>query len=1038
MSALPGSSIIPIYASVPSGPIGPAGPVGPAGITGITGGSTIGSTGPTGSGIVGISYQSSGISFQISDGRKLYLQFAGITGVSFINGIPQSVVIGRGLTRGNPALHGHSILYSYVDSFDSNNQVVVQPYFANFNKTNDEVFLKLRTLEANGRALVGISADSSYIYLVGKTYDNRSIGNTGEILYKSDGLMVAIDGSFYNDQFNLLDVPMAADRYAVAVNNANNLFVNIQNENLIPRDIIATQLISGISGPSGFGFFNFSKLNFTIDNNNHILSTEALGYATRLFLGKAASFFSDANSSTYEFNSSLFFSDMQPVNFTPQIINASNMGSCCLCEKNTTEIKCLDYVNSAYCTNIGGSFNTTSCLDRISSGDCFAEGACCVNGKCINSSLDKCIQFKGSFFPGEVCAGRQNQSSHFTCPNTCPVPVPGTGRCCYRGFCFDLKESECSSIPDATFTANATCTSVDHDTNCCIGLLGACCTKIDDNYECTQKTANQCSNQNGIFHGIASKCEEIQCCGTNFIQDYFNDDTGCKITTVEPCLPIGSKVGGGYLVGVIGMPSPCSPYSDPLGAYGQPLMCRVLPRGEVNGTNGYLWNWKNCGGIRNSALGASGAFASDVNIEYFVRTKSSSGIDLSYTNNALNKCLLKYGTPYIQQTLTDITTLQGINTTVKWNDMVQYVNSPEYNAANGRFSYPIGPDGDLNYIIAEKHSDSSPLYKYLASQVYGSNSVHMLWALIVAPEDAYEGNNLSWGMEEGRARIGSFNDEPITTFAVDGLLSTRMFDSSSKNNPRLWFRGEGNQDLKAYDRFCFYNGFNIAKRSNWRFSVVESAIETNIQLFSEKYADLWENNNPQNSCTRQVSLLNETQYKGYNDWYIPSIVELNYINNNIVELNSQILVNGDTPLQSGSNIEYWSSTSVCYLKNWSSGDHLDFKKYELEELATELNKNETFNFKKNMFSGLNDKTAYELSLNVCAGENMITQKFAGSNTPSSNDGLMQSRSRRNGAAKFRPVRRIPIILGCVDQNIESILNDAYFSNCPSCPGECSQ
>lgn len=1017
MSAFPGSSPIPIYASVIPAAIGIQGDTGPDGPIGITGEALNGRTGATGPGIVAVYYASSGISFENFNSTKFYVQFSGNAGVSFIGGIPQSVIVARGLTSGPVATRGHSVLYSYVDIFEARNQVVIQPNFSGYDPTNDEVALKIRTFEAAGGALKGISADGSYIYLVGQTYAFNSIGNTGEILYKANNLMFAVDGSVYNPQTQLLSVALAADRHPVH-----------NNQNIgIPTYTFSNQNISGLSGATGFAFFSVNYGQFAINNNNYQLVEDPAISETRLNLGVTGS-----DNLTFKFAGIQY---NKQSTFIPQIVESDSIGSCCFCESDTTEIGCLDYVSRDYCRNVGGSFNTTSCINRISSGDCYAEGACCVNGKCINSSLEKCSEFNGTFFPGEICSGEQNASSYFTCPNTCPGSV-NTGRCCYRGYCFDLTNVECSAIPGAVFTPGTLCVSETNDPACCQGLAGACCKKVNGEYICSQELPDICSSGGGIFHGPGTLCEEVECCGTNFIQEYFNASTSCRANTIQPCLPIGTKIGGGYLVGIIGMPSPCSSYGNPLGAYGQPLICRVLPRGQVSGSGAFTWNLKNCGGPNGAILGSTNALATDVNIQYFIRTKSSIGIDLDYQNNGVNKCLLKYGVPYIQQTLTDSTLIEGTPTTVRWNDPIQYVGSTEYNASNGRFAYPVGGDIDLNYLIPES-SQYSDLYRELASQYYGENSVHMLWALIVAPEDAYNGNNLSWGMSEGRARLQGFNSEPITTFAVDGLLATRIFDETSKINPRLWFRGGGNTDLKAYDRFSFFTT-EISKRSNWNFSVVESAIETDIQVFSEKYAEMWEANNPQNSCTRQISILNQQEYLGYNDWYIPSIVELNYINNNIVDLNNQMLLNGDSPMNLNNSSDYWSSTSVCYLNSWSSSDHLDYRSYILQEKAvTDICKNSKFEFYKENFSGLNDKSAYELTLNVCAGEYMLTQKFAPETELSSNAGLVQSKTRAAGAAKLRPVRRIPIVIGCANENIIQLLQPSYFSSCESCPGDCS-
>jgi hypothetical protein len=479
------------------------------------------------------------------------------------------------------------------------------------------------------------------------------------------------------------------------------------------------------------------------------------------------------------------------------------------------------------------------------------------------------------------------------------------------------------------------------------------------------------------------------------------------------------------------MPSPCSSYGNPLVAYGQPLACRVHPRGSVVGPNSFYWNFKNCGGANGSALGAFGAYASDVNFEYFLRTKSSDTVNLNYADNALNKCLLKFGTPYIQQTYKDITSIQGVQTTVQWLDNIQYVGSIEYNLSNGFFAYPVGgAEVSLNYIIPEKHSNESPNYKYLAEKYYGANNIHMLWALIVAPDDAYSSSNLIWGMEEGRARLEGYNEEAITSFAVDGLLMTRIFDESSKENPNLWFRdpqGTG-KDLKAYDRFAFYNPTNITKRTNWNLSVVENTIETNINVFKQNYSEMWDTHNPENSCTKQISILNQTSYEGYNDWYIPSITELNYIYENVDVINAGILVNNEQLIDI--NGDYWSSTTVSYLKSWSASNHLDYTSYQIEETPTSQNKNSKYRFIASDFSGLNDKKAYELSLNVSAGENMLVQSFVQNGN---NAGLVSSKNRKLFGAKLRPVRRIPIIIGSSSDDIQSILDSYNFSNCNSCP-----
>ena len=1005
MSAFPGSSVIPVSAIITEGPRGFTGITGPTGNRGPTGESLRGFTGPTGIGIIGVTYVvGGGISFTNSRGNTLYASFSGITGTSYDGETPRGILLATGLTQ-----LGYSVLYSYVDSYVLNNEAIVEPNSPDINPISGQTALYVRTLEFSGSALKGKSADSSYIYLDGKTFGAaRPIGNTGEILYVSGAnAFKSVDQSKYTEATNLLSVALGPDRHPIH-----------NNQNVQTGTFVFGQNISGFSGPTGYAFFQNDFGQFSINNNKYQSAETQKKSDVTLQIGTTGS-----DSLTFKFFGVTFDSANK---FTPQIQTDDNFGSCCFCQSDTTEIKCLDYVSNSYCVEVGGSFSTSSCLNRISSGDCYNEGACCVNGKCINTSLEKCVQYKGTFFPGEVCAASGQDSSYFTCPNTCDVIDPTKGKCCFRGFCFDLTKFECDSLPGAKFNPGVCESPVDQ--TCCGDLIGACCEKSGSEYNCRQKHPSQCT---GIFHGANTQCAEVECCGKNFIETYFNSSTDCRLTSNQPCLPIGTKIGGGYLVGVVGMPSPCSSYGNPLVAYGQPLACRVHPRGSVVGPNSFYWNFKNCGGANGSALGAFGAYASDVNFEYFLRTKSSDTVNLNYADNALNKCLLKFGTPYIQQTYKDITSIQGVQTTVQWLDNIQYVGSIEYNLSNGFFAYPVGgAEVSLNYIIPEKHSNESPNYKYLAEKYYGANNIHMLWALIVAPDDAYSSSNVIWGMEEGRARLEGYNEEPITSFAVDGLLMTRIFDESSKENPNLWFRdsqGTG-KDLKAYDRFAFYNPTNITKRTNWNLSVVENTIETNINVFKQNYSEMWDTNNPQNSCTKQISILNQTSYEGYNDWYIPSITELNYIYENVDAINASILVNSEQLIDT--NSDYWSSTTVSYLKSWSASNHLDYTSYQIEETPTSQNKNSKYRFIASDFSGLNDKKAYELSLNVSAGENMLVQSFVQNGN---NAGLVSSKNRKLFGAKLRPVRRIPIIIGSSSDDIQSILDSYNFSNCNSCP-----
>ena len=64
-----------------------------------------------------------------------------------------------------------------------------------------------------------------------------------------------------------------------------------------------------------------------------------------------------------------------------------------------------------------------------------------------------------------------------------------------------------------------------------------------------------------------------------------------------------------------------------------------------------------------------------------------------------------------------------------------------------------------------------------------------------------------------------------------------------------------------------------------------SEIESDINEFKYQYSKMWDFRNTESTAVRQISLWNQQNKYGYDDWYIPSITELNYIAYNFDKLN---------------------------------------------------------------------------------------------------------------------------------------------------------
>jgi len=431
----------------------------------------------------------------------------------------------------------------------------------------------------------------------------------------------------------------------------------------------------------------------------------------------------------------------------------------------------------------------------------------------------------------------------------------------------------------------------------------------------------------------------------------------------------------------------------------------IFPRGNFN--NVPTWYLKTCKGTDGTTnIGA---------IDYFART-----YPLTLPKNALDsRCMLKAGVPFVQQAYA----LNGIT----WPSELLFEGGHEYTKNRGAYAYSLVGSG-----LAVEYLDGSEnnLYRYLASKVYGQNDIQIMWALIVAPEDVELGSGtrtLSWGMMQGCHYPNSSGvpqeivNEEIPTYPVDGLLTTRLHDATSKQNPDYWFRGT--TDANAYNRFSFGNG--VA----WDYGTNKTSITTDKNAFKTAYSKMWDKKNPLDSALRQISNINESSLYGYNDWYIPSAIELNYVYSNLSTLNASLAVNGDQIL---GGLEYWSSTSVSRLSSWNNADPLDKDSYQLEGISNQIEPylSNTRITSNNSF-GLTEDGAYKFTMAVSNGEKMLTQIFNSEETDQL--GRMISRNRNSKIANLRPVRRIPLVVTCGGfYYSNNILNNYWKSGSTGC------
>lgn len=1020
-----GSSNIVMQYSGVTGFTGNTGPTGPTGSTGPTGGSIIGYTGNTGYGITGATSTSAGyVTFYIGNTGSVTLGVTGPVGSDSSN----SFIVLLGPTLG-------STLFSPFYTTDG------------FEKTTNKIEIsadenpKIKSIKftsLNGE-IQSVTEGANQIVVRGKTFAVYPMGNTGELLFLKNGVAIGARETKWDDSINQLTVSFDTFRQLIQ-GNTGNIWSLGSSQNFTTYSLFAQAITGGFTAGKSQIIEKWNG-DFSFQSNNGIYSIPetTFGIEQKYFFGQSG------GSNIQLLPRGITFTKGSN-QFLPQLLTDDKLGSCCFCLQGETDKKCFDYVNRDYCINIGGQFGTKPCVERMGTSDCFPEGACCVNGKCVNTDVESCVKYGGVFFPDELCSTTVIEGeSAFSCPDACSF---GLGSCCYKGKCLDLNEAECNAIPDTVFVRGKSCSELpqiklppdnaSYDFCCKVtNFVGACCTygSGSDSTCVGGKSPKDCADMNGIFMGFGTSCEEINCCGVSYSPEYYKESSSCRLTTNDPCNPTGTRIGGGYLVAIIGAPNSCTTFSQPQVAMGEPLECLCNPRGQVYGEGAESWKFSNC-------LPYSGDSANSFGVEYydrkfFVRTHPRIPTLKIYAN----KCLLKAGAPYITQ-LVEGTTSLGTN--VSWPNEAFFEGTDTYQP-NMFTSF----DNQTCNVMVEAIGLGTPpsaLYKYLAEKFYGRRAIHTSWALIMAPRDLYVNyagttfEFMKWSdMFESRVGPGSelnkpnYFLEPIATSPVDGLLNTRLHDAYSKYKPEFWFRdydGDG-IDENAYNRFVSQNV------NQWDLveGVVKKDIETNKQEFEYYYSQLWEKLNPENTAIRQISKANDSNFYGYDDWYIPSIVEMNYISNYVDTLNTAILSEGEDDHEilkysnypNTENSKYWTSTSVCRIESWNTNNHTVKDLYQIESTA-DRNLNSKTRFKSGNF-GLSDSEAFDLSHQICNGQKMLAVDLF--RTANNRWGFIRSMDRQS-LCRVRPVRRIPIVIGCADVEIINAYEEYDFQKCPSC------
>lgn len=352
------------------GPTGPTGETGPSSTLGNTG-----NTGSTGAGIilVGVNYP---------DGLSLYLNNGlvfGVTGVSGNTATTEESRIRSDFSLRPLSITSINTLFSGITvSGGASRQSGFTLFFT--------------SLSGKGGLSLYYSGDDLVFH--GITTSNKSLGATGSIL-----------GAYGNTAFGLMDTAgnpvFKYTETTVGITTGHllsgtiNQFIQIKNItgitniNLTPPASVR-EYLKQLSNTSSYIFNNINQQSSVTEwTNRFYYNTTYSGVTTTI------------GTTFGEYPSRVFRSDSlaePPVKYTKR-----KMGSCCYCD-GTGKKRCLDYTTEDYCVDyIQGTFLSIPCSQRRSA-DCDDWGACCLPGRCVDSTRALCVKFGGTFRADRICS----------------------------------------------------------------------------------------------------------------------------------------------------------------------------------------------------------------------------------------------------------------------------------------------------------------------------------------------------------------------------------------------------------------------------------------------------------------------------------------------------------------------------------------------------------------------------------------------------------------------------------------------------------